>query len=184
MFGYLFQCLNVLSSSLSSLKGNLGDELGYCPQADALDPYMSGRETLRFHAKLRGFDSRLVEALVSEQLKRLQLESLADKPVHTYSGGNKRKLALAVAMLGDPPLLLLVSRAVGLCKGNSLPFWVFSYALDCGINWEMHSSKMYLRANCTDEKCTQWSCIDGKCTQGRCTDGKCTQGSCTKGKCT
>ena len=126
LIGCLFQCLigclNVLSSSLSSLKGSLGDELGYCPQADALDPYMSGRETLRFHAKLRGFDSRLVEVLASEQLKRLQLESLADKPVHTYSGGNKRKLALAVAMLGDPPLLLLVSKAVGLCKGNSLPF--------------------------------------------------------------
>ena len=128
LFQCLIGCLNVLSSSLSSLKGSLGDELGYCPQADALDPYMSGRETLRFHAKLRGFDSRLVEALVSEQLKRLQLESLADKPVHTYSGGNKRKLALAVAMLGDPPLLLLVSRAVGLRKGNSLPFGFFSYA--------------------------------------------------------
>ena len=122
LFQCLIGCLNVLSSSLSSLKGRLGDELGYCPQADALDPYMSGRETLRFHAKLRGFDSRLVEVLASEQLKRLQLESLADKPVHTYSGGNKRKLALAVAMLGDPPLLLLVSKAVGLCKGNSLPF--------------------------------------------------------------
>ena len=160
--------MNVLSSSLNSLKGHLGDELGYCPQADALDPYMSGRETLHFHAKLRGFDSRLAKALVSEQLKRLQLESLADKPVHTYSGGNKRKLALAVAMLGDPPLLLLVSKAVGLCRGSSLPFGFFPVLQAVfGINWEMHSSKMYLRENCTDGKCTQWSCTDGKCTHGK-----------------
>ena len=94
---------------LASLRGHLADEMGYCPQEDALDPYMSGKETLQFHAKLRGFDSQVVERVVTEQLQRLHLEDHADKPVHTFSGGNKRKLALAIAMMGDPPLLLLVS---------------------------------------------------------------------------
>lgn len=115
LFVHVFKHCDISSFSLSSLGGNLADELGYCPQADALDQYMSGKETLHFHAKLRGFDSRLTDQLVSEQLKRLHLESLADKAVNTYSGGNKRKLALAVAMLGDPPLVLLVSAAVEFC---------------------------------------------------------------------
>ena len=93
---------------LQSLQRKLGTEIGYCPQQDALDLYLTGRQTLTFHGKVRGFSGGDVEVMVEEQLKRLKLEELADRPVYTYSGGNKRKLSLAVAMMGDPPLLLLV----------------------------------------------------------------------------
>ncbi|KAK7500956.1 hypothetical protein BaRGS_00007836, partial [Batillaria attramentaria] len=86
---------------------SLREEVGYCPQEDALDMFLSGRETLHFHARLRGFDSEQAKQVVAEQLKRLHLESYADNAVHTYSGGTKRKLNLAIAMLGDPPVLLL-----------------------------------------------------------------------------
>ena len=99
-------------SRLSQLRHCLGDEMGYCPQEDALDMYMTGKETLLFHARLRGFDSKQALAMAGDQLSQLQLVSLADKAVHTYSVGNRRKLALALAMLGDPPLLLLVSASV------------------------------------------------------------------------
>ncbi|XP_076450764.1 uncharacterized protein LOC143286815 isoform X2 [Babylonia areolata] len=108
---------------LSTLRSRLGDELGYCPQEDALDMYLSGRETLTFHAKLRGFGSEQVAALVSEQLRLLQLEGLADQAVRTYSGGNKRKLSLAVAMLGDPPLLLLDEPTTGMDAATRRLAW-------------------------------------------------------------
>ena len=41
-------------------------------------------------------------------LEKLGLKSIADKPAGTYSGGNRRRLSTAIALLGKPPLILLV----------------------------------------------------------------------------
>ena len=51
-----------------------------------------------------------LDEAVSWALKKLGLEIIADKPAGTYSGGNRRRLSTAIALLGKPPLLLLVSR--------------------------------------------------------------------------
>ncbi|XP_070186023.1 uncharacterized protein [Littorina saxatilis] len=113
----------IQNKALNQLRSHLSEQIGYCPQENAFDMFMSGRETLCFHAKLRGFSSDEMERAVSEQLKRLQLESHADKPVHTLSGGNKRKLQLAVAMLGDPPLLLLDEPTTGMDAATRRLAW-------------------------------------------------------------
>ena len=47
--------------------------------------------------------------MAKDLLQKMDLEKFADKIVHSYSGGTKRKLALAVALLGEPPILYLVS---------------------------------------------------------------------------
>ncbi len=76
--------------------------IGYVPQDPALYDW-TGIETLRFFAVLRGAS----EAEIPELAKELGLEEVLEQPVRTLSGGMRQRLALALALLGDPPLLLL-----------------------------------------------------------------------------
>ena len=81
--------------------------LGYCPQFDALDPFLTGRQTLFMYARLRGISEKKIAELVDWTVERLQLGSWADRITREYSGGNKRKLSVAIGMIGNPPVLFL-----------------------------------------------------------------------------
>lgn len=89
--------------------GNLAQPsmLGYCPQVDPLLDLMTGLETLRFFGRIRGLDEVLLERRVQALVKQTGLLPHAHRMCGTYSGGNKRKLSLAVALIGDPKVLLL-----------------------------------------------------------------------------
>lgn len=52
--------------------------------------------------------------VAGDLIRRLHLEAHADKPVATYSGGTKRKLSTALALVGKPDILLLVSRGMSM----------------------------------------------------------------------
>lgn len=88
--------------------------LGYTPQFDALCPLMTGRETLEMYACVRGIRPDRVQDIVNTALANLNLLRWADKPSGTYSGGNKRKLSVAIALLGNPSLLLLDEPTAGM----------------------------------------------------------------------
>jgi nitrous oxidase accessory protein len=77
--------------------------VGYVPQLIHLHPDLTVRETLEFYAQIRGATHERTETLLCEW----GLEDHADKPVHALSGGLKQKLALTLALLSDPPILLL-----------------------------------------------------------------------------
>ena len=87
--------------------------LGYTPQFDALSPLLTGRETLVVYAKVRGIHPCRIASVVDAAISNLNLGRWADKPSQTYSGGNKRKLSVAVALMGDPALLLLDEPTAG-----------------------------------------------------------------------
>lgn len=105
--------------------------IGYCPQVDPLLDLMNGYETLHFFGRIRGSGSSssssflpyplTVEGMsvehlserVPELLKQVGLGPFAHKPCGTYSGGNKRKLSLAVALIGDPAVLFLDEPSTG-----------------------------------------------------------------------
>ncbi|XP_055285240.1 phospholipid-transporting ATPase ABCA7 isoform X3 [Moschus berezovskii] len=72
--------------------------MGYCPQSDAIFELLTGREHLELYARLRGVPEAQVAQTASYGLARLGLPQYADQPAGTYSGGNKRKLATAVAL--------------------------------------------------------------------------------------
>jgi ABC-type multidrug transport system ATPase subunit len=76
--------------------------IGYCPQYDALIDLLTAREHLVMYARLRGVPEEQVGGLVAELIQRMDLSLYADKPSYTYSGGNKRKLSTAIALIGDP----------------------------------------------------------------------------------
>ncbi|XP_063222748.1 phospholipid-transporting ATPase ABCA3-like [Bacillus rossius redtenbacheri] len=82
-------------------------QLGYCPQFDALNTSLTGREMLQLFASLRGVPRRDMDHEVSYWICRLGLGEHADALCGTYSGGNKRKLSTALALVGGPPVVLL-----------------------------------------------------------------------------
>lgn len=81
--------------------------IGYVPQFDALIGYLNARELLTLYGGLRGVPPGLIPGMVDHLLTSLDLLRFADKPCKTYSGGNKRKLGVAVALMGDPEILLM-----------------------------------------------------------------------------
>lgn len=81
--------------------------MGYCPQTNALNQDLTGRQMLRVFASFRGVPKDRINHEVSTLLQLLDLEEFADKPCGDYSGGNKRKLCFAIALIGTPPLILL-----------------------------------------------------------------------------
>ncbi|EQC42571.1 hypothetical protein SDRG_00301 [Saprolegnia diclina VS20] len=87
--------------------------IGYCPQFDALFDLLSVREHLELFAVLKGVPGPLVKAVVTEKLSQLHLEPFATKLAKTLSGGNKRKLSVAIALIGAPPLLFLDEPSTG-----------------------------------------------------------------------
>ena len=88
--------------------------MGYCPQFDGLQPNMTGREHLQFYARVRGVPPAEVSGVVESLLAKMDLTRYADKQAGTYSGGNKRKLSVAIALIGEPAVVLLDEPSTGM----------------------------------------------------------------------
>ncbi|KAK3328837.1 hypothetical protein B0H66DRAFT_2680 [Apodospora peruviana] len=78
--------------------------IGVCPQFDALD-LLTARQHLEFYARIKGIDD--VKANVEAVMARVGLTAYADRQAAKLSGGNKRKLSLAIALMGNPDVLIL-----------------------------------------------------------------------------
>ncbi|XP_024150087.1 ATP-binding cassette sub-family A member 2 isoform X2 [Oryzias melastigma] len=88
--------------------------IGYCPQFDALFDDMTAREHLELYTRLRGVPWKDQAKVVQWALEKLELSKYADRPAGTYSGGNKRKLSTAIALIGYPPLIFLDEPTTGM----------------------------------------------------------------------
>ncbi|KAK8955097.1 ABC transporter A family member 1 [Platanthera zijinensis] len=88
--------------------------IGYCPQFDALFEFLTAREHLQLYAKIKSVPENLINNVVNEKLEEFDLWSHAEKPSYTLSGGNKRKLSVAIAMIGDPPIVILDEPSTGM----------------------------------------------------------------------
>jgi ATP-binding cassette subfamily A (ABC1) protein 3 len=88
--------------------------IGYCPQKDAIFPLMTVEEHLWFYARIKGIPSHLHNDIVEKAIVELNLADHREKPAGTLSGGNKRKLSVAMATLGNPPIILLDEPSAGM----------------------------------------------------------------------
>jgi ABC-type multidrug transport system ATPase subunit len=83
-------------SGLSLSDPNTRKLIGFCPQTDPLLELMTGWETLWFFGRVRGIAAESLRQRCNDLIQQVGLSSHAHKPCGTYSGGNKRKLSLAV----------------------------------------------------------------------------------------
>ncbi|XP_027350044.1 ABC transporter A family member 1 [Abrus precatorius] len=88
--------------------------IGYCPQFDALLEYLTVREHLELYARIKGVPDYAIDNVVMEKLSEFDLLKHANKPSFSLSGGNKRKLSVAIAMIGDPPIVILDEPSTGM----------------------------------------------------------------------
>ncbi|XP_066576495.1 phospholipid-transporting ATPase ABCA1 [Amia ocellicauda] len=88
--------------------------MGYCPQFDAIDDLLTGREHLEFYARLRGVPENEVKMVAEWGIQKLGLVKYSNKSAGTYSGGNKRKLSTAMALIGCPPVIFLDEPTTGM----------------------------------------------------------------------
>ncbi|CAI9715527.1 factor export ATP-binding I [Octopus vulgaris] len=113
----------IKDESLSKNKRNARKLMGYCPQEDALDYFLTGRELLWYHARIRGIPKSEINAILCQLINTLNLENCANKLIGTYSGGMKRKLSFAIALLGEPPIVLLDEPTAGMDPAAKRLVW-------------------------------------------------------------
>jgi ABC-type molybdate transport system ATPase subunit len=90
-----------------SEKEQVRQELGFCPQFDPLLDLMTAREHLTMYGRVRGIPEAILTPLVQHLIDKLGLKPFADNITETYSGGNKRKCSLALALIGNPSVVFL-----------------------------------------------------------------------------
>ncbi|KAK9511087.1 hypothetical protein O3M35_005719 [Rhynocoris fuscipes] len=88
--------------------------LGYCPQFDALDPLLTPREHLILYGRVKNIPSTVLSKKVDYTLHQMGLGFYSNKLSGTLSGGNKRKLSAAIALIGNPPLVFLDEPTTGM----------------------------------------------------------------------
>lgn len=88
--------------------------MGYCPQFDALLEKLTSEEHLDLFCNLKGIDPQYHSYLKETSMKDLNLLKYRDVQAGTYSGGNKRKLNVALALLGKPPVVFLDEPSSGM----------------------------------------------------------------------
>ena len=88
--------------------------IGYCPQFDALIETLTGEELLSMYARMRGVHEKDLKRIVSSTIEHMGLSECCMRVCGSYSGGNKRKLSTAVAIVGDPPVVFLDEPTTGM----------------------------------------------------------------------
>ena len=88
--------------------------LGVCPQQDSLDPELTVRENLTTYARYFGIPRRVARERAAELLEFVQLAERANSRVEPLSGGMKRRLTIARALVNEPEIVLLDEPTTGL----------------------------------------------------------------------
>jgi ABC-2 type transport system ATP-binding protein len=97
--------------------------IGVTGQFSAVDNLLTGAENLRLMADLRHLGRRAGTRRVTELLERFDLANAADKLLSTYSGGMRRRLDLAMTLVGDPRLIFLDEPTTGLDPRSRRTMW-------------------------------------------------------------
>lgn len=88
--------------------------IGYCPQDNSIFALLTVEEHLYFFAKLKGIPFEREKDVIEKAIIELNLSDHRKKLAGTLSGGNKRKLSVAIATLGNPPIILLDEPSAGM----------------------------------------------------------------------
>uniref|UniRef100_A0A1I8GC67 ABC transporter domain-containing protein n=1 Tax=Macrostomum lignano TaxID=282301 RepID=A0A1I8GC67_9PLAT len=108
---------------MSGIDGARCGAIGYCPQHNPLFNSISVFEHLRFYAQIRGIPDQLGSAQIAGLIEGLGLKPHQHKAAEQLSGGNKRRLCLAIALLGNPSLVVIDEASTGVDPENKRFIW-------------------------------------------------------------
>ncbi|MFD0146019.1 MULTISPECIES: ATP-binding cassette domain-containing protein [unclassified Streptomyces] len=97
--------------------------IGLSGQFAAVDEYLTGRENLQMVGQLYQLNAKRAKARADELLERFNLADAADRTAKTYSGGMRRRLDLAAALVVSPPVMFMDEPTTGLDPRNRQALW-------------------------------------------------------------
>ena len=97
--------------------------IGLSGQFAAVDEYLTGRENLQMVGQLYQMKAKTAKARAAELLEQFDLADAADRPTKTYSGGMRRRLDLAAALVVSPPVMFMDEPTTGLDPRNRQLLW-------------------------------------------------------------
>lgn len=104
-------------------KFSLMNKIGYMAQADALYGELTAEENLNFFASMYKFPKAKKKQRVAEVLQLVNLTQFSKTQVKQFSGGMKRRLSLAIALIHEPPILILDEPTVGIDPILRMSIW-------------------------------------------------------------
>lgn len=106
---------------LAGAPGDVREAISLTGQFAAVDEVLTGRENLMLVARLRHLDNPSVVA--EDLLTRFSLTDAADRRVGAYSGGMRRRLDIAMSLVGRPPIIFLDEPTTGLDPQSRIEVW-------------------------------------------------------------
>jgi ABC-2 type transport system ATP-binding protein len=113
----------VAGIDVSRHPGQVRQRIGVAGQTAALDEILTGRENLRMIGRLYRDSAATARQRTDALLERFELTDAADRVVKTYSGGMRRRLDLAAALMSEPPVVFLDEPTTGLDPKGRLSMW-------------------------------------------------------------
>jgi ABC-2 type transport system ATP-binding protein len=113
----------VAGYDVATQPGQVRLRIGVALQDAALDPKQTGTELLRLQGRLYGLSSRALARRLAELGELIELGDALDRPIGTYSGGMKRRLDLAAALVHNPEIVFLDEPTTGLDPASRARVW-------------------------------------------------------------
>ncbi len=146
---------------VGSQPGEVRLRIGVALQDAALDPRQTGRELLRLQGLLYGLPASAMGQRVTELGELIDLTDALDRPIATYSGGMRRRLDLAAALVHNPDILFLDEPTTGLDPVSRVSVWNEVRRLNDELGMTVFLTTQYLEE--ADELCGRVGIIN----QGR-----------------
>ena len=143
---------------LDKSPGEIRKSVGVLSQETSLDVDLTGWENLHLQGRLQQMSGRVLDERVEELMKLVQLEDVAKKPTGRYSGGMRKRLDLACALIHKPKLLFLDEPTTGLDTQSRTAIWEYLEGLNKNEGITIFLTTQYLEE--ADRLCREVSVID------------------------
>jgi ABC-2 type transport system ATP-binding protein len=150
--------VSVAGCDLDVSPGEIRKVIGVLSQETVVDVDLTGRENLRLQGRLEQMRGSILENRVNELLRMVQLDDVAEKAAGRYSGGMKKRLDLASALVHKPKLLFLDEPTTGLDPQSRATMWDYLERLNREEGITIFLTTQYLEE--ADRLCRQLSIID------------------------